>query len=196
MNEIHRFVARIREMDLHSNRELSPATSWEMERRRRDLCNVMRTITGVEEEAHLGYECRHVRSLLGSPHVHHPLVTCSVLPSVHRNPLGDVPNHNPATYKLCNFANQVIHVTKTSVPWSPSPKSHLPPPGPPLTYHLYQCFLYQCGPRGQSLRSFKENTEEKIKFKWTAYHTIVENLSVWKWRMAIAFHSTIVLYKL
>jgi hypothetical protein len=33
-----------------------------------------------------------------------------------------------------------------------------------------------------------KQTEEKIQFKWIAYHTITENLRVWKLHMAIAFH--------
>ena len=39
-----------------------------------------------------------------------------------------------------------------------------------------------CGP--------SKKTEEKIKFKLIAYHTITENLTVWKWYMAIVFHFT------
>ena len=45
-----------------------------------------------------------------------------------------------------------------------------------------------CGPRGRSLWSLKKKTEEKIKFKWIAFHAITENLRVWNWHMAIAFH--------
>jgi hypothetical protein len=37
-----------------------------------------------------------------------------------------------------------------------------------------------CGP--------SKKTEEKIKFKWIEYHTIAENLRVWKLQMAIVFH--------
>jgi hypothetical protein len=37
-----------------------------------------------------------------------------------------------------------------------------------------------CGP--------SKKTEEKIKFKGIAYHTIAENLRVWKLHMAIVFH--------
>jgi hypothetical protein len=50
---------------------------------------------------------------------------------------------------------------------------------------LYQR-LSNYGPRTTSGPSKK--TEEKIKFKWIAYHTIAENLKVWKLHMAIVFH--------
>ena len=33
-----------------------------------------------------------------------------------------------------------------------------------------------------------KKTEEEIKLKLTAYHTIAQNPRVWKWHMAIAFH--------
>ena len=36
-------------------------------------------------------------------------------------------------------------------------------------------------------------TVEKFKFKWFAYHITAENLRVWKWHMAIAFHFFITL---
>jgi hypothetical protein len=40
--------------------------------------------------------------------------------------------------------------------------------------------VFPCGP--------SKKTEEEIKFKWIAYHTIAENLRVWKLHMAIVFH--------
>ena len=47
--------------------------------------------------------------------------------------------------------------------------------GPPVVLEISPC-----GP--------SKNTEEKFKFKRIAYHTIPENIRVWKWHMAIAFH--------
>ena len=47
--------------------------------------------------------------------------------------------------------------------------------GPPVVLEICPC-----GP--------SKFTEEKLKFKWIAYHTIAENLRVWKWHMAISFH--------
>jgi hypothetical protein len=37
-----------------------------------------------------------------------------------------------------------------------------------------------CGP--------SKKTEQKMKFKWIAYHTVAENLRIWKLHMAIFFH--------
>ena len=47
--------------------------------------------------------------------------------------------------------------------------------GPPVFLEICPC-----GP--------KKNTEEKFKFKWSAYHSTAENLRVWKWHMATHFH--------
>ena len=40
----------------------------------------------------------------------------------------------------------------------------------------------------RTTRGPSKKTEWKIIFKWIAYDTVTENLRVWKWHMAIAFH--------
>ena len=47
--------------------------------------------------------------------------------------------------------------------------------GPPVVLEICPC-----GPSNYA--------EQKFKFKWIAYHTILENLRIWKRHMAIAFH--------
>ena len=81
------------EVNLDARRKLAPSATSQVEGRISDLYQVVRVVTRVDEEAHLGHDVRHVWMVTVPADVDHPLVRCEIFSLVASDPLRNVAHY-------------------------------------------------------------------------------------------------------